>query len=181
MEIKDVVGFEKLYTVSEYGDIMSLPRTAKHSDRNTIRKVPAKKISKWSNHRGYELVSLHKDSKKIGIPVHIIVAKAFIPNPENKPEVNHKDGNKKNNYVSNLEWVTRKENNDHSLYILGNHMAGEAHYKAKLTVETVLKMRETFTNGLYSMAAVGRMFGVNNKDHAANIIKNKIWKTLKKA
>lgn len=73
------------------------------------------------------------------------------------------------------------ENQQHSVYELGNHFAGEAHYNAKLKVEQVIEMREMYKTGKYNMAEIGRMFGVNNKDHAANIIKGKCWKTLKKA
>ena len=63
---------------------------------------------------GYLRVVLMKDSKYKHFSVHRIVAQLFIPNPENKPEVNHKDGNKQNNFVENLEWVTSKENIIHS-------------------------------------------------------------------
>jgi len=85
------------------------------------------------------MVTLSKNGKHKGVAIHILVAKSFVDNPENKPEVNHVDGNKENNHESNLEWNTRLENQQHSVY----------------------------------------MCGVNDKDHAANIIKEKIWKPLK--
>lgn len=64
---------------------------------------------------GYLRVFLSKNSKKKGFFVHRLVAKAYIPNPEGKAQVNHKDGDKKNNHVSNLEWTTPEENINHAL------------------------------------------------------------------
>lgn len=178
-EFKDVVGFEGLYVVNQDGVVISVKRVA-NLGKGKTRVVPAKLLSKWYNFRGYELVSLHKNSKKISIPTHIIVAKAFISNPENKPEVNHKDGDKKNNNVNNLEWVTRIENQRHSIYVLGKHRAGELHHNAKITVEQVVKLRGLYATGLYNMAEAGRMVGINDKDTSARIIQYKSWKTLKK-
>lgn len=64
--------------------------------------------------RGYERVCLFKVNREKRYKVHRLVAITFIPNPENKPQVNHKDGNKRNNNVDNLEWVTNEENMHHS-------------------------------------------------------------------
>lgn len=73
-----------------------------------------KAMKPWLN-GGYKCVKLNGKHESI----HRLVAKAFIPNPENKPEVNHIDGNKQNNHVSNLEWVTSKENINHGRFVLG--------------------------------------------------------------
>lgn len=70
------------------------------------------KIDKY----GYACVSLSKDGKSLSRTVHRLVAKAFIPNPENKPTVNHKDENKLNNCVDNLEWMTVSENNNYGTH-----------------------------------------------------------------
>jgi hypothetical protein len=69
--------------------------------------------------RGYMRVSLSMDGKSKGFFVHRLVAQAFLDNPENKPQVNHIDGNPSNNYVSNLEWATAQENERHSFEVLG--------------------------------------------------------------
>jgi len=65
--------------------------------------------------KGYPRVALKIDGKNKHIRIHRIVASAFLPNPENKTQVNHKDGNKENNHYSNLEWVTARENILHSI------------------------------------------------------------------
>jgi hypothetical protein len=66
----------------------------------------------------YIRITLSRANKKQMCLIHRLVAIAFIPNPENKPDINHKDGNKKNNCIENLEWVTRSENTQHSFDIL---------------------------------------------------------------
>lgn len=93
------------YLISIYGDIYSLKK----------RKMLKKKI----NNNGYQSVCLFdKYGKEKTVLVHRLVALTFIPNPQNKPQINHKDGNKLNNSVSNLEWVTSSENQKHA-YRLG--------------------------------------------------------------
>ena len=99
---KDIKGYEGLYEVSNTGYIKSLQ----------FKKPFIKKFNK--NHQGYLSVSLYKDNENKLVKVHRVVAEAFISNPENKPQVNHKDGNKANNCVENLEWVTASENIKHS-------------------------------------------------------------------
>ena len=67
------------------------------------------------NRDGYDKVDLYEGGKRTTKRIHRLVGEAFIPNPENKPEINHKDGNKLNNHVSNLEWTTKRENIDHAV------------------------------------------------------------------
>lgn len=103
---KDIDGYEGLYQVSNLGEIMSL--NYMHTKQSQILKIK-------KTYDGYNRVNLCKNGKVTTCSVHILVAKAFIPNINNKPQVNHKDGNKDNNRVDNLEWVTGKENVIHSI------------------------------------------------------------------
>jgi len=104
---KDVPGYEGEYQISNLGRTKALPRLVK-MPTGVLRKEPGQITSHTS--KRYCTVDLSGKS----FTVHRLVANAFIPNPENKPEVNHRDGNKRNNVASNLEWVTRKENIDHA-------------------------------------------------------------------
>ena len=97
---KDIEGFED-YTIDKKGNIYSKRK----------RKYLKQTINKF----GYCKVTLQKDKYKKVFSVHRLVAQAFIPNPKNKPQVNHIDSNRQNNNVKNLEWVTAKENIQHAL------------------------------------------------------------------
>lgn len=114
MEWKRVSGFEDSYEVSSSGQVRSLTRTIYTSDGKSYE-IPGKLLKISDNGSGYKFVSLQKHSKCTQRTVHRLVAEAFIPNPENKTTVNHKDGDKSNNDVSNLEWATYSENNTHAL------------------------------------------------------------------
>jgi hypothetical protein len=85
------------------------------SNTGRVRRIGRDKDhSMTANKRGYLKTDLYSNSIRSVVRVHRLVAETFIPNPDNKPEVNHKDGNKLNNSVENLEWVTKKENCQHA-------------------------------------------------------------------
>jgi len=88
----DIAGYVGVYKISPHGEIFS-------SYRNRFLKG-------WVEKTGYRAVSLMQNGKPRRCTVHTLLAKAFIPNPNQLPEVNHKDGDKQNNALSNLEWVT---------------------------------------------------------------------------
>lgn len=116
-EWRDIKGYECVYQVSNKGRIRSLDRYGKHSE-NTVRKLKGQILKPFPVQAGYLAIYLcNKDGKK-SFRVHRLVAFAFLPNPELKQEVNHKDGNRQNNNADNLEWVTKSENQTHSYRIL---------------------------------------------------------------
>ena len=115
---KDVKGFEGLYKVSNKGNIKSL---------NYNKTKKEKKLCKVKYKSGYLYVNLWKQCKQKNYAVHRLVAQAFIENPNNYHCVNHKDENKQNNVVSNLEWCTYKYNCN---YGSRNSRAGKSIAKA---------------------------------------------------
>lgn len=107
-----VVGYEDKYVVDQFGRVYGVDRTTTVFDNGRIYEKPiAGKQLKQSLHtKGYKTVSLTKDGKAKTMFVHRIVAEAFIPNTDNLPMVNHKDEDKTNNFVENLEWCTASYN-----------------------------------------------------------------------
>ena len=85
------------------------------SSKGSLKNIQTDKILKMTNKYGdYFSVVLYLNEKRKSTRIHRLVAEAFIPNPDNKPQVNHIDGNKQNNCVENLEWVTAKQNLEHA-------------------------------------------------------------------
>lgn len=127
-EWRDIKDFEGLYQISNYGRVKSLDRIIHASDRDIHRKNMIKKISK--NNRGYYVIALFNTNTFKRYLVHRLVAQAFIPNPDNKPEVNHITPVSKDlcdDRVCNLEWVTSKENSQRSI-ILGRASKPPTHF-----------------------------------------------------
>ena len=110
---KDVIGYEGLYQVSNLGRVKSLERVRWNG--RTWCKLKGCILAQRKSNAGYLIVNLRKDNKHYGGSVHRLVAMAFIPNSEGKPEVDHIDTNPLNNCVANLRWVTRKENSNNPL------------------------------------------------------------------
>ena len=105
---KDVAGYEGLYQVSNKGNVYSVERI--NSQR---RKWGGYTLKLSIDKIGYPRVNLYKDGRNKNVTVHRLVANAFLPNPNNYPEINHQDEDKTNNNVENLEWCTRKYNINH--------------------------------------------------------------------
>lgn len=107
---KDVVCFEGLYEVSNFGNVRSVTRTITRKDGRVYVKQ-GKQLKSFVTNKGYEYVMLNDFSSKQHLKtVHRLVAQAFIPNPDNLAVVNHKDENKLNNAATNLEWCTQSYN-----------------------------------------------------------------------
>lgn len=114
---KPVKGYEGRYVVSNYGCVKSLDIYVNCKNGKRLYKGRVK--PQYRNNRGYVMVSLCKDNKADYHLVHRLVAEAFVDNVDNKPQVNHIDGNILNNCASNLEWVTDNENKIHSSITAG--------------------------------------------------------------
>lgn len=97
----DIAGYEGLYQVSNWGRIKSLKKYRSKKEQIMVQQIK----------KGYYTIRLSKHSKKKDYVVHRLIAQAFIPNPNNLPQVNHKDENKLNNKIENLEWCTVTYNN----------------------------------------------------------------------
>lgn len=166
------------YQGNDYGDYYEI------SNLGRIRNTKTKKIRKINLYKtGYCFVSgsLGSRENKITFRIHRVVAETFIPNPNNLPEVNHKDGNKSNNQVSNLEWCTGAENMKHaSENGLLRPKHGENATWAKLTDEAVQYIRDNYVpySKEFGTRALGRKFGVDH-DTIRSVLKNETWTHVK--
>lgn len=109
---KQVVGYEGLYEVDQFGRVYSIDRIKTVVDNGRIyeKHIAGKQMKQSIHTKGYKTVSLTKNGSTKTMFVHRIVAEAFLPNPSNLPLVNHKDEDKTNNFIDNLEWCTASYN-----------------------------------------------------------------------
>lgn len=171
----DIHGYEGRYQVSNFGRVKSLPRTFK-AKRGGQRVVAGKILATNPNKKGYQVFSIVKDGKRNTLNVHSLVAQYFVDGRKPGLQVNHKDGDKSNNYFKNLEWVTQSENMRHSIDVLGKSFAnGENHGRSKLTQSDVNDIKEMLSGGC-KLRLVAEKFGVSIG--AISLIKNgKNWKS----
>lgn len=167
-EWKPIKDFEGFYEVSNFGRVISLPRNGTISSKRILKH----KIDK----DGYHQVTLRKNGTKKYVKVHRLVGETFIENRDNKQQINHLDGNKNNNVVSNLEWCTPQENSLHSVRCLKN--VNTTFYKPKKIV--CVETGEVFN----SINDAGRKYRVSPQcirkcaKGEYNTIKGKHWKFL---
>ena len=135
---KDIKGYEKLYQVSNLGKVRRIKFINNRTQKDKIKMLKLIKDKK-----GYLKINLWKNNKSKMFLVHRIVAETFILNPNNLPQVNHKDENKSNNCVENLEWCSQKYNNNY-----GNRLNNirkklmEKNVKEKMKNNTKLMIRD---------------------------------------
>ena len=164
MEVwKTITNFPR-YSVSSHGRI-------KNSETGRILKINP-------NSRGYYQVGFTLHNKYHPKTVHRLVALAFIPNPGNKPQVNHKDGIKKHNESDNLEWVTNSENQIHAYDNGLSSNLGETHPKAVFTEHDVLVIRYDYIHSKNSHRKLGKKYGVS-ASAIRDIVNRKTWKHIK--
>ena len=129
----DVLGFEGFYEVSSLGRVRSCPRvsswTLKESGTVVMRDVRPTIITPSRDKDGYLILGLKVGGRRYNKKVHRLVAEAFIPNPEDLPQVNHKNLVRGDNKVENLEWCTCKGNLNHTSNITGHNKPGYNHHK----------------------------------------------------
>lgn len=189
--MKDIENYEKLYAVTEDGKIWSYPKSSRNPDgmwlqfiKRTVKRIVAGDYVPLS-------VYLWKNKEKHAFLVHRLVAKAYIPNPSNKPMVNHKDGNPLNNHVNNLEWATGFENMKHAsqaglLVQFTEKQCKNRVEMGKKYQKCTIKARRKFSmieakmiKNIYnithrSFAAIARAYNVSAKT-IENICKNKTY------
>lgn len=160
-----VEGFEGLYMVSNMGRVMGVPR----------RTYPGHVLSQRTNKHGYKVVCLCKNNAKRYLSVHRIVAQAFVPNSDGKPEVNHINGSKVDNRASNLEWATRSDNELHSHRVLGKptHSPWKGKPRKFARLFTDDQIRSIRTDGR-SNPEIAKDFGVS-KTTIRNIKTRKVY------
>lgn len=159
---KDIINYEKLYQISNKGKIKSIIGKFSTTTRNrkSIRKVKNLKLNINSN--GYYVVSLTKDKIRKRFKVSRLVAIHFVENVDNKPEVNHKDGNKLNNNDWNLEWSTRSENIKHAYDNNLINIKEKSKLCRKLTNKQELEIRNKFIPNKYTISMLAREYKVSN-------------------
>lgn len=166
-KIKQIEGYED-YFITTCGRVLS-------KKRGPLREL---KFSLGS--KKYPKVGLFKNNKMKNLTVHSLVAKTFIPNPFSLKEINHKDGNKLNSSVENLEWVTREQNEQHAWQNgLKTAIKGENHYAAKLKEKDVVWIFENHIKfgGTMSSVEIAKKFNVM-RETIKDIAKGRNWKHI---
>jgi hypothetical protein len=170
---KDLKEFEDGYQISNFGFIRSKERIIDYGWKKSKRKSKILKTRAGKLGYPYTIISLNNNRKTVKI--HRLVAIHFIENLENKPQVNHIDGNKQNNHYSNLEWVTSKENVAHAYKTgLSNGVKGEKSHLSKLKKEDVLNICVEYKQ-LNSQKKLAEKYNVS-QSQISRIINNKNWK-----
>lgn len=181
-EWREIAGTDGLYEVSNKGRVRSKDRIINKFNGSVVcaHRFKGQILSPFFTGKGYLkgqgylTVNINHKRRK----VHRLVAEAFLCNPEKLPQVNHKDGNKQNNSVENLEWCTNRHNVLHAVE-KGLRLKGEEMHNAKLNSETVLFIREKYICGDKEHGAkpLARRFGVSPAT-IRSIILNKKWRHI---
>ena len=176
---KDVIGYEGIYEVNNLGIIRSVERLD-----NSGHKRKSKILGLVADRDGYIKVHLCLQGKARYHFVHRIVATAFIDNPERLPQINHKDENKANNKVENLEWCTAKYNINYGKrnILVSESLYGEKAHSSKITQKDVDKIRKQYESRSKenNMKKLAKQYGIS-ESQVWRIINNKRWKVEQEA
>ena len=169
---KDINNYEGIYQCSNLGRIRSLDRYVyEHSGKKQFRKGQIMKLR--LNPNGYFQVPLNKNGKRKMCSVHILVAKTFLKQRYKTDIVNHKDGNKQNNNLENLEWISYSENNKHSYNTLNRKIARIGGRPKPIIVENILSGE---VQRYISIADASRNINLSHTQINRYIDSKKIWK-----
>jgi len=173
---KDIKEYEGRYQISNLAMVKSVQRIKANARGKYMANERLLKTNISSS--GYYRIVFKLNDKYKTYFLHRLLAIAFIPNPENKPFINHKDGNKLNNSLENLEWCTMSENRQHAYNTgLQNPTSGEIHGMCKLTENQVIDIRKRINNGEMNNE-ISKIYNVSHT--LISKIKNRNrWKHLK--
>lgn len=160
---KDIEGYEGRYQVSNLGQVRSCNRIVKFKDGRE-REYKSVILRPTTDKDGYYIFYLYKNKKKTNFSAHKLVAQTFIPNTDNKPQINHKNGNKTDNRAVNLEWVTPLENTQHAIKTnLRQALKGQYSPTAKLTNVQAKKIREEYIprDKKYGLKVLAKKYKMN--------------------
>lgn len=176
--MKDIEGYEGVYAVTEDGRVWSHPRLCIGGQKRQPiggRFMKIHQVAPNRTNHSYSYVDLYKGCKRKREYLHRLVAKAFIPNPLNLPEVNHKNYDRTDNSIFNLEWMSKIDNMRHGL-LKRKTALGEDASRTKLKTSQILEIRRLATNGTsrYELATNFQMSYSGIKA----IIKRETWKHI---
>lgn len=173
---KDVVGYEGIYQVSNFSRVKSLEVKRFTKANNSFSTYKEKILNQSLTKDGYLKITFTVNKQKKTFLVHRLVAIAFIPNPENKPEVNHKDGIKTNNFPDNIEWNTPDENQKHA-YRNGLKISkkGIENLSSKLTEKQVFEIRKF--EGLKTQKELSKIYNVGTST-IGRVLRKTHWKHI---
>jgi len=173
MEIyKEIKGYDGIYQVSNLGNVKSLDHYC--VNRLGTGKQTGRVLKQQKSNKGYLRVTLSYNKKRFTTGVHRLVALEFIPNPENKPQVNHINGIKNDNRVDNLEWCTNSENQRHAVKNnLCNPNYAEKHHNSKLSNKEALNARALFKMG-FTNKELASYYDIS-QSAMSNILTNKTY------
>lgn len=173
---KDIPGFEGWYQASNFGKIRSKKRVVYYHGSDRKQNYPSIILIPGVTESGYSTITLCLFGKRHTRRVCRLIGLTFIPNPKNKPQINHKDGNKRNDAVSNLEWSSGSENQLHRYRVLKKGApVGELNSNSKMNSKGVIKLRKMYSTGKFTQSELGLMFGVSQST-VYDIIKNNLWR-----
>lgn len=174
--------YSAYYEISNKGNLKSLAKYIENSGNFSggyHKKVKYKRY--FIDGYGYCITKLCLNGKCVNRKVHRLVAEAFIPNPLHKAQVNHIDGNKENNNVENLEWVSRSENIQHAFrtgLMTNDHLKGSRNKLSKVDEATVIEIRRLYDNKLMRFTEILKAYPQVSPSMLKDIIKHRTWKDV---